>query len=279
MLKVIVGSTNQVKLNAVQDAFARMFPGVDVQVGGLDVPSGVSDQPKTDWETYQGAVGRARAVQQQDPACDIAVGIEGGIKQIGLDLAAFAWAVLIGRDRVGKGRSGLFILPPAVAELVHAGKELGHADDIVFGRSDSKRKNGAVGLLTDDVIDRRSYYEHMVILGLIPFLRTEHYPVVRPERVYHLAEKAVYEQFLKTGVYRCDSLDSEGFIHCSTAGQVEGVANRFCNGGGRMMLLEVEPLFLDAPLLYEQAPDAEEFFPHVYGPIARRAIVSVTARV
>jgi non-canonical (house-cleaning) NTP pyrophosphatase len=70
---------------------------------------------------------------------------------------------------IGKGRTGTFLLPPAVAELIRQGKELGAADDIVFGRLNSKQDNGAVGLLTDDVIDRAQLYEHAMILALIPF--------------------------------------------------------------------------------------------------------------
>ncbi len=276
MSEVIVGSTNQVKLDAVSGAFGKAFPDMKVRVTGLEVSSGVSDQPMTDWETYRGAVGRARAVREQAPDCDIAVGIEGGIDRSGPDLAAFAWAVLIGKDRVGRGRSGLFILPPAVAELVKQGIELGHADDIVFGRSDSKRKNGAVGLLTDDLIDRRLYYEHMMILALIPFLKEEHYPPERPDLIYHLAEKAAYERSLESGEYRCSSLEAEGFIHCSTAGQVQGVAERFYAGAGGMVLLEVDPLLLSALLCYERGTDLDEDFPHVYGPVTCRAVTGVT---
>lgn len=276
MLNAVVGSTNRVKLDAVKGALAKMFPGEDVLVEGVEVDSGVSDQPMSDWETFRGAVVRARAVREQHPGCDIAVGIEGGIEHLGSDLAAFAWAVLLGKERTGRGRSGLFILPPKVAEIVRGGRELGDADDIVFRRSDSKRKNGAVGLLTNDLIDRSSYYEHMMILALIPFLKTDHYPASRPDPIYHLAGKKDYQGLLDTGIYRCASLDTDGFIHCSTAGQVQGVAERFYGGGAGMTLLEVEPLFLDVPLCYEQGADLDEEFPHVYGPIPHRAVVNVS---
>jgi non-canonical (house-cleaning) NTP pyrophosphatase len=77
-------------------------------------------------------------------------------------------AILSG-DQLGKGCTGRFALPPRVAELVHQGKELGVADDIVFGRTNSKQENGAVGLLTENIIDRAAYYEQAVILALIPF--------------------------------------------------------------------------------------------------------------
>ncbi len=46
---------------------------------------------------------------------------------------------------------------------------------MVFGRTNSKQGNGAVGLLTGDVIDRAAYYVHAVILALIPFRNPELY--------------------------------------------------------------------------------------------------------
>jgi len=53
--------------------------------------------------------------------------------------------------------------------------ELGHADDMVFKRDNSKQKNGAVGILTHDLIDRASYYEQALILALIPFINKDIY--------------------------------------------------------------------------------------------------------
>ena len=50
------------------------------------------------------------------------------------------------------------------------GKE---ADDIVFKRNNSKEKNGAVGILTNNLIDRTKYYEEAVVLSLIPFIKNE----------------------------------------------------------------------------------------------------------
>ena len=39
----------------------------------------------------------------------------------------------------------------------------------MFGRTNSKQQNGAVGLLTGDVIDRIALYEPAVVLALVPF--------------------------------------------------------------------------------------------------------------
>jgi non-canonical (house-cleaning) NTP pyrophosphatase len=66
----------------------------------------------------------------------------------------------------------MFYLPDEVAALVRGGMELGHADDVVFGRSNSKQEDGSVGLLTGGVINRETYYAHAVVLALIPFRNT-----------------------------------------------------------------------------------------------------------
>jgi len=102
---------------------------------------------------------------------DYWIGIEGGCEAKFGEVLTFAWIVVVARDSdaVGNGRTGAFCLPKEVADLVLLGTELGEADDKVFGRMNSKQKNGAVGLLTGDVMDRRSYYETAVILALIPF--------------------------------------------------------------------------------------------------------------
>ena len=42
--------------------------------------------------------------------------------------------------------------------------------DQVCAESNSKQKSGAVGLLTNNAIDRTAYYAHAVTLALAPFL-------------------------------------------------------------------------------------------------------------
>lgn len=148
-----------------------MFPGGDFSVRGCPAESGIPAQPMSDAETLDGAVRRAKDAQTRDAGADYWVGIEGGCEARFGELLTFAWIVVLSSksDLVGKGRTGAFCLPKDVASLVLQGIELGDADDRVFGRRNSKQGNGAVGLLTGDVMDRRSYYEGAVILALIPF--------------------------------------------------------------------------------------------------------------
>ncbi|MBI4133566.1 inosine/xanthosine triphosphatase [Candidatus Uhrbacteria bacterium] len=169
-MKVIVASKNPIKIQAARGAFERMFPDASATYEGFSVSSGVPDQPHTEEETLQGAVNRATRARAEYPDADYWVGMEGGVVFNGDAALALAWIAVLGRDgMVGRGRTGTFYLPPEVGELVRAGHELGEADDIVFGRENSKQQNGAIGLLTGDVLTRTQHYSDATVLALIPF--------------------------------------------------------------------------------------------------------------
>ena len=75
----------------------------------------------------------------------------------------------------GKAKTATFPLPKKISNLLKEGYELGDADDMVFKRSNSKQKNGAVGILSDNLITRTDYYTHAIILALIPFTNSKLY--------------------------------------------------------------------------------------------------------
>ena len=165
--------------------------------------SGVSDQPMGHKETRGGAINRARNARKafllklkeavSEPFPDSAslffVGLEGGLvealpnpssgpaKLEHPELECVAWMAVLQASSTGENENeswgfahtASFTLPEKVSSLVRGGMELGHADDKVFGRRNSKQKDGAVGLLSKGLIDRREYYVHSLVLALIPF--------------------------------------------------------------------------------------------------------------
>ena len=176
MQKIIIASKNPVKIQAALDGFIRMFSDQAFEGEGVSVASGVSDQPQSSEETLRGARQRVKNASTQYPHADFWVGIEGGIEETCNGMEAFAWIVVRSRDGYdGIGKTGSFFLPQKIVDLIKQGKELGEADDIVFGRTNSKQENGAVGLLTDNIIHRKDYYTAAIILALIPFKNTHLY--------------------------------------------------------------------------------------------------------
>lgn len=171
--RVIVGSTNPVKIAAVRAVLERA--GARANVEGMAVASGVADQPFGDAETIRGATQRAQAVLSATNA-DFAVGLEGGVVDEEGVMRSCAWAAVVSRDgRVGTGGSLAMTLPARVATLVREGTELGHAMDRITGGRDTKHNAGAVGILTAGLVDRQRAYEWLVTYALAPFLTPELY--------------------------------------------------------------------------------------------------------
>lgn len=166
---IVVASHNPVKVAAALQGFQKMFPDTCFKAVPVSVASGVADQPMTDAETLAGARNRVRNATVQHPDADFWIGIEGGVEPHDGELTSFAWIVVRSGEMEGKARSGVFFLPPAVAQLVAQGMELGDADDVVFKKQNSKQETGAIGLLTHNVVDRRQLYEQAVVLALVRF--------------------------------------------------------------------------------------------------------------
>jgi inosine/xanthosine triphosphatase len=167
---VVVASKNPVKLAATQAAFERMFKMDSFNFEGVSVASEVGEQPMSHKETRSGALNRAKNAKNQYSDADFWIGIEGGIHDDDFGMQAFAWIVLLSREKSSQAQTAVFYLPEPIAKMVRGGIELGEADDIYFGRTNSKQKDGAVGILTSGEIDRKSYYEHAIIMALIPFI-------------------------------------------------------------------------------------------------------------
>jgi uncharacterized protein (DUF952 family) len=101
--------------------------------------------------------------------------------------------------------------------------------------------------------------------------------------IYHITSRTAWNEAQQRGDYRAESLDTEGFIHCSTAKQVLPVAETFYKGQNGLLLLLIDPALLSSDLKWEPpsggtpppgVPEGD-LFPHVYGPINREAIVKV----
>lgn len=176
-MKILVGSQNPVKIEAVHQAFAQYFDTVEVI--GREVDPQVLVQPVNE-DTFLGAKNRVLALQHLNAleklGADFFAGIEGGIIQLYSRWFGFG-CMAIGdpQGRLGFGTSALFELPePIVSELL-AGKELGHVIDHLAGDHNTKQKGGAIGFLTHGVMDRKMLYVQGLIVALVPFVNESLY--------------------------------------------------------------------------------------------------------
>ncbi len=95
--------------------------------------------------------------------------------------------------------------------------------------------------------------------------------------IYHIVLPADWEKSKDEKFYAADSLQSEGFIHCSFTEQIEPVLERYYNGAEKVLLLEIEPENLTSKLVNEPSTGGE-IYPHIYGEINKDAIVGIEER-
>lgn len=181
-MRVIVASTNPVKISATQHALKAMFPHQEFTVEGHNPGIDLPAQPMSDGETKRCAIARVKALAAKDKDADMWVAIEGGVDITNDDVTkphqmdTFAWVVVQDKNhRWGEARTATCPVPQTVTDLIQSGMEMGHANDHVFGLQNSKHDQGMTGIATHGLIDRTSYYHQALIFALVPFKNTSLY--------------------------------------------------------------------------------------------------------
>jgi len=153
-MNVYVATRNRTKLRAVRDVFAEWTQGAQVDVGAVDPPAGLPEQPLGD-DIARGAVARAEAGLARSEA-DFGVGIEAGLIRLpGTDawLSCQACAIADRDGRVSLGLGPGYELPEALRATVMAGTPLRQALRLSLSTDDAEDR-GAIHVLSDGRLDR-----------------------------------------------------------------------------------------------------------------------------
>ena len=93
--------------------------------------------------------------------------------------------------------------------------------------------------------------------------------------ILHITTTREWAASQAAGEYRAPSLETEGFVHCSTPAQVVHVGDWFYRDVADLVLLCVDPARLTSEVMWEASADAfAGEFPHVYGPIPLDAVLA-----
>lgn len=175
-MRIFVGSTNPVKVNAVINAASETWP--EIVAEGFGVSSGVSEQPMSDEETKQGAINRARSALKEGlkshktakgTVC-LGVGMEGGIVDLGDEMWSTVWvAVADTKGNIELAAGARFLVPQKIAEIIREDGEMGPAAAMLLGEGEInrvKQNEGLIGIMTDGFVDRTEEYQGIVKLAL-----------------------------------------------------------------------------------------------------------------
>lgn len=96
--------------------------------------------------------------------------------------------------------------------------------------------------------------------------------------IFHIIPKEDWERAQKHGVYSPDSLNKEGFIHCSHTDQICDVANSLYKGRSDLLLLRIYEPDIKSEVKHEpplEAPFSGMIYPHIYGDLNIDAVNKV----
>lgn len=166
-MKVLVGSKNRVKVEAAKEAFMNYFE--DIDSAGISVESNVPDQPVNE-DIYKGARNRVdnliKYAKENNLDVDYFAAIESGITN-GLG----KWMIInvaVIKDKNGfetYGSSAGFPVPEKYVDRIIK-EDLGTVMDDIFKEDDLRTKQGGIGLLTREKIDRKNLSKDAFIMAL-----------------------------------------------------------------------------------------------------------------
>jgi uncharacterized protein (DUF952 family) len=102
--------------------------------------------------------------------------------------------------------------------------------------------------------------------------------------ILHMTPRREWEQAQTDGYHTAESLQTQGFIHCSTAAQVVKVANKHYRGQNGLVLLCIDTERSTSEVKFEPPinpqtgeyePGVDEHYPHIYGTINLDSVVDV----
>ena len=96
---------------------------------------------------------------------------------------------------------------------------------------------------------------------------------MRDDLIFHVTTKKYLKNHTVNNRYEPESIDTEGFIHCSSGGQVEETANRIFSDKEKILLLIIDVTALSTEIKYDLDENTGEKYPHIYGPLNTDAII------
>lgn len=136
--------------------------------------------------------------------------------------------------------------------------------------------------------DRRQWYEdfgwqyrHMSAINNLPVTVMELALSTNDQFIFHLTTRQAWDA--NSTSYSNASIETEGFIHCSTIHQLTSVANKFYRDSNDVLVLVIDPKQLTATVRWEppRHPDGSNteavylLYPHIYGEINSDSVIDV----
>jgi len=92
--------------------------------------------------------------------------------------------------------------------------------------------------------------------------------------IIHALQRTEWELALVNGVYRGDSLEKEGFIHCSPIEKIVSVCNYNFRGVKGLILLCIDESKVKSEVRWEDLYKEGREYPHIYGELNIDSVIT-----
>lgn len=172
MLKVLLGSNNESKINSIKEAF-RVIDKNDIMIDSLAVPSHVGSRPLND-DTLLGAQNRNKELynycMENSIDFDLLISIEGGYEQIGNSYFLVTYAAILNKDgQEFLGKSQGLQITQKMYEYVKSDKSLNKIIESIINNKENKKKNGITGFLTNGYYFR-SFFDSTAVVSALEYM-------------------------------------------------------------------------------------------------------------
>lgn len=93
--------------------------------------------------------------------------------------------------------------------------------------------------------------------------------------IYHITSLSNWLKALSNKHYEIESLEREGFIHCSPKEKIIEVADNFYKGQMDLLLLCIDESKVESKVIREDLYGHDFEFPHIYGVLNLDAVIDV----
>ncbi len=177
-MRILVGTRNQTKIQAVVLALSQSEKFKDAEVSGIEIHHDEFGHPATLLATIEGAKDRALKAFID---CDYSIGIEGGLMEVPETKSGYMQVeacVIYDGVNFHMGLSPAYEWPKVVLDMImnqgldgsQALKQAGLTDQEKIGTA-----GGGISILTNGGMDRTEYNRLSVVMALVHLENPEHY--------------------------------------------------------------------------------------------------------
>lgn len=89
--------------------------------------------------------------------------------------------------------------------------------------------------------------------------------------IYHITTNELWEKNFPSKIYKHPTLETEGFIHCSTKDQFLATLNRHFQDETEVLVLDIVEKRISDILKWDKSTN-DELYPHIYGGLPIHAV-------